>query len=124
MENRNIKQPGPEHPISIAPNPQHIVVSLAGQVIADTRHSLSLREASYPVVNYIPRTAVNMQLLERTEHKTYCPYKGECTYFSIPLGGKKSVNAVWSYEEPYAAVAQIKDHLAFYSDRVDAVQLQ
>jgi uncharacterized protein (DUF427 family) len=83
---------------------------------------LTLREASYPPVQYIPRRDVDAVLLERTDHATYCPYKGDCTYYSIPLGGERSVNAVWTYEAPYAAVAAIKDHVAFYPDRVDAIE--
>ena len=88
------------------------------RVVADTREALTLREASYPAVQYIPRKDVDMTLLERTAHVTYCPYKGDCAYYSIPAGGERSINAVWTYEAPYAAVAAIKDHLAFYPDRV------
>jgi uncharacterized protein (DUF427 family) len=117
-----IKIPGPEHPITIERNPARIVVSVAGRIIADTREALTLREAAYPAVQYIPRRDADMALLERTDHATYCPYKGDCSYFSIPLGGNRSTNAVWSYEAPYAAVAQIKDYLAFYPDRVDAIE--
>jgi uncharacterized protein (DUF427 family) len=117
-----IKIPGPDHPIMIERNPARIVVSLAGRIVADTREALTLREAAYPAVQYIPRKDVNMALLERTDHATYCPYKGDCSYFSIPLGGSRSINAVWSYEAPYAAVTPIKDHLAFYPDRVDAIE--
>jgi uncharacterized protein (DUF427 family) len=116
------KLPGPDHPITVAPNPARVVVSVAGRVIADTKAALTLREASYPPVLYIPRSDVDMALLERTDHATHCPYKGECAYFSIPLGGKRSVNAVWTYEHPFAAVAEIKDHLAFYPDRVEAIE--
>ncbi len=114
-----IKVPGPDHPITIEHNPDRVVVSVAGRVIADTRDALTLREATYPAVQYIPRKDVDMALLQRTDHATYCPFKGECSYFSIPLGGERSTNAVWTYEAPYAAVASIKDHLAFYPDRVD-----
>jgi uncharacterized protein (DUF427 family) len=99
-----------------------VVVSVAGRVVADTSHALTLREATYPVVQYIPRGDVDLSLLERTDHATYCPYKGECAYYSIPAGGARSANAVWTYEAPYEAVAPIKDHLAFYPDRVDAVE--
>jgi len=113
-----VKIPGPDHPISIAPNPKRVVVKVAGRVVADTRRALSLKEASYPAVNYIPREDVDMTLLQRTDHSTYCPYKGDCSYFSIPLGGERARNAVWSYEAPYAAVAEIKNRLAFYPDRV------
>jgi uncharacterized protein (DUF427 family) len=116
------KLPGPDHPITIAPNPARVVVSAAGRVIAETREALTLREASYPAVLYIPRKDVDMALLERTDHATYCPYKGKCAYYSIPLGGKRSANAVWTYEDPFAAVAEIKDHLAFYPDRVEAIE--
>lgn len=119
LTNKPIKQPGPEHPITIEPSAARVVVSVAGRVIADTRYALTLREGAYPPVQYIPLKDVDRSLLERTSHATYCPYKGECSYYSIPLGGARSVNAVWSYEAPYAAVAQIKDHVAFYPDRVD-----
>jgi uncharacterized protein (DUF427 family) len=119
---RPIKVPGPDHPITIERNPNRIVVSVAGRVIADTRDALTLREAGYPAVHYIPRKDADMALLQRTDHATYCPYKGDCAYFSIPVGGERSTNAVWTYEAPYAAVASIKDHLAFYPDRVDAIE--
>jgi uncharacterized protein (DUF427 family) len=117
-----VKIPGPDHPITIERNPARIVVSVAGRVVADTREALTLREAAYPPVQYIPRKDVDMALLDRTDHTTYCPYKGDCSYFSIPLGGERSVNAVWSYEAPYAAVSSIKDYLAFYPNRVDAIE--
>ncbi len=116
------KVPGPDHPITIERNPTRVVVSVAGRVIADTREALTLREATYPPVQYVPRKDVDMALLERTEHATYCPYKGACAYYSIPLGGGRSTNAVWTYEEPFAAVQEIKDHLAFYPDRVDSIE--
>ena len=119
---KTIKTPGPDHPITIQQNALRVVVIVAGRVVADTRAALTLREASYPPVQYIPRKDVDTALLERTDHATDCPYKGDCAYCSIPLGGERSVNAVWTYEEPYAAVAAIKDHVAFYPDRVDAIE--
>ena len=128
MERRNssagrpIKIPGSDHPITIEPNPHHLVVSVAGRKVAETRAALALREAGYPAVQYIPRKDVDMALLKRTDHATYCPYKGECAYYSIPVGGGRSVNAMWSYESPYQAVAAIKDYLAFYPDRIDAIE--
>jgi uncharacterized protein (DUF427 family) len=121
---RTVKIPGPDHPITIDPNASHIVVTVDGKIIADTREALTLREAAYPGVVYIPRKDVDMTLLERTDHATYCPYKGDCAYFSIPSGGERAVNAVWTYEHPYAAVAQIKAHVAFYPDRVDAIEVR
>src|SRR2546429_3705236 len=116
MKEKQIKNPGPDHPISIQRNPARVVVSVAGQVIADTRNALTLREADYYRVQYIPREDVDLTQLERTDHATYCPYKGDCSYYSIPAGGKKSVNAVWSHDHPLPAVAQIKGHVAFYPD--------
>jgi len=124
MKQKQIKVPGPDHPIFIQRNPARIVVSVAGSVIADTRNAVTLREADYPPVQYIPREDVDLSQLKRTDHVTYCPYKGDCNYYSVPAGGRKSVNAVWTYENPYAAVAQIKGHVAFYPDRVDKISEQ
>jgi uncharacterized protein (DUF427 family) len=121
---RTIKIPGPDHPITITPTAQRVVVTLGGEVIADTRNALTLKEAAYPPVQYIPREDLNMALVERTDTLTYCPYKGDANYFSIPLGGERSVNAIWTYEAPYDAVAAIKDHVAFYPDRVDSIELK
>jgi uncharacterized protein (DUF427 family) len=117
-----MKIPGPDHPITIEPNPKRIVVSVAGRTIADTRAALTLREANYPPVLYVPREDVDMALLVRTDHATYCPYKGDCSYYSIPAGGERSVNAVWTYEKPFPAVGSIKEYLAFYPNRIDAIE--
>ena len=124
MKQKPIKVPGPEHPISIERNRARVIVSVAGRAIADTRDALTLREADYPAVQYIPREDVDLSQLKRTDHATYCPYKGDCNYYSVPSGGKKSVNAAWTYENPYPAVAQIKGHVAFYPDRVDEIAEQ
>lgn len=123
MTAKPIKLPGADHPITIERNPARVVVSVAGRVVADSREALTLREASYPAVQYIPRKDVDMSLLQRTDHATYCPYKGDCAYYSIPSGEERSNNAVWCYEAPYAAVAEIKDHLAFYPNRVDEIRV-
>lgn len=118
---KTVKIPGPDHPITIEPTAGRVVVTLAGQVIADSANALTLREAAYPAVQYIPRGDVNMALLSASDHATYCPYKGDCSYFSIAPGGERGKDAVWTYEAPYEAVAAIKDHLAFYPDRVDSI---
>lgn len=115
---KTVRIPGPDHPIAIEANPGRVIVTVAGRVIADSARALTLREAAYPAVQYIPREDVDMGRLERTDHATYCPYKGDCAYYSIAGG---AANAVWTYESPYDAVAQIKDHLAFYPDRVDSI---
>jgi uncharacterized protein (DUF427 family) len=121
MTTKPIKTPGPDHPIRIERNPSRVVVSLAGKIIADTARALTLREASYPPVQYIPREDVDMAALERTQHSTFCPYKGDASYYSIAAGGERSVNAIWTYEQPHEAMAAIKGHLAFYPDRVDSI---
>ena len=119
---KTAKVPGPDHPITIEPNVHRVVVKVAGHVVADTRDALTLREAKYPAVQYIPRKDVDVTLLERSTHATYCPYKGDASYYSIPVGGDRSLNAVWTYETPFEAMAQIKDYVAFYPDRVDEIK--
>jgi uncharacterized protein (DUF427 family) len=116
-----MKLPGPDHPITITPSTKRVRVTFGGQVIADTTKALSLKEASYPAVLYIPRADAKMDLLKKTDHATHCPYKGDASYFSIQAGGKAAENAVWSYERPFPAMAEIKDHLAFYPNRVDNI---
>ncbi|RQH07090.1 DUF427 domain-containing protein [Paraburkholderia dinghuensis] len=116
-----VKIPNPDHPITIERNSSRVVVTVGGIVIADTHDALTLREARYPAVFYIPQTDVDMTRLERTDHTTYCPYKGDCAYFSIPSAGDRGTNAVWMYESPYAAVEPIRGYLAFYPERVDAI---
>lgn len=115
-----VRTPGPDHPITIARNPGRVVVTAGGRVIADTTDALTLREAGYPPVQYIPRKDVDMTLLARSRHATYCPYKGDAAYYGIPSAS--AADAAWSYEAPHAAVAAIIGHLAFYPDRVDAIE--
>ena len=122
MNTRSRLEPGPDHPITLAENINRVVVTAGGKTIADTRAAVTLKEASYPAVQYIPREDVDLSQLVRTDHKTYCPYKGECSYYSIANGGTRGTNAVWTYEDPYPAVIQIKDHLAFYPNRVDSIE--
>ena len=116
--NKPVRIPGPDHPITIAKNDRRVTVSAAGRTISETQAALVLREANYPPVQYIPRADTDMMLLHRSDHTTYCPYKGEASYFSIPSLGEAGKNAVWTYEAPYDAVSAIKDRLAFYPDRV------
>ncbi len=116
-----VRIPGPDHPITITPHTGRVTVTVAGKTIVSSDRALSLKEASYPAVLYIPREDADMSLLQRTDHATYCPYKGDCSYYSIPAGGDKSVNAIWTYEHPYDSVGEIAGHLAFYPDRVDTI---
>jgi uncharacterized protein (DUF427 family) len=122
MATKQIKQPGPDHPITIEASPSRVVVTVAGRVVADTRNALTLREAGHDPVQYISAEDVDMSLLHATEHVTYCPYKGDCSYYSIPIGGQKAENAVWTYVAPFSAVEAIKGRLAFYPGRVDRLE--
>jgi uncharacterized protein (DUF427 family) len=122
MTDRLLKIPGPDHPIEIQRNASRVVVIVGGKVIADTLEALTLSEAGYAPMQYIPRRDVGMTALSRSDHTTYCPYKGEASYFSIPIGGERSTNAVWTYETPFPAMAAIKDYVAFYPDRVDEIR--
>lgn len=122
MDAKTIKIPGPDHPITIERSPHRIVVTLGENVIADTTDALTLREASYPPILYIPRKDVAMDLLQRSETTSYCPYKGDASYFSLPSGGVRSIDAIWTYETPFEAVASIKEHVGFYADRVDGIE--
>jgi uncharacterized protein (DUF427 family) len=118
MLEKLVKVPGVNHPITVGKNPDRVVVKVGDQVIADTREALSLQEASYPAVQYIPRKDVDFTLLERTDHQTYCPYKGDASYYSVLPAGEAGVNAVWTYEQPYDAVADIREYVAFYPNKV------
>jgi uncharacterized protein (DUF427 family) len=113
-----MKIPGPDHPITIRPVPDRVVVRFGDAVVADTRHALELREASYPPVLYVPRADARLEHFARSGHHTHCPYKGEASYFGLRAGDARSDNAVWSYEDPFPAMAEIKDRVAFYPDRV------
>jgi uncharacterized protein (DUF427 family) len=113
-----MKLPGPDHPITITANPRRVRVLADGVVIADTTHALTLKEAKYPAVQYVPRQDAKMHLLKRTDRLTHCPYKGDASYFSILANGKTLENAIWTYEAPFPAMAEISGHLAFYPDKV------
>jgi uncharacterized protein (DUF427 family) len=118
-----IKIPGPDHPIAISPIEGQVRITVAGRIVAESTLALRLEEKGYPAVYYLPRDDADMSLLVRTTHHTYCPYKGDCSYYSIPVGGTKSEYAVWTYDSPHEAVADIKEYLAFYPSRVDAIEL-
>jgi len=111
-----------QHRITIEPNPKRVRVVFNGRVVADTTRALTMNEAGHPPVQYIPREDADMSLMERTDHMTHCPFKSDASYFTIRADGRVAENAVWTYEEPYPGVAAIKDHLAFYPDRVDRIE--
>jgi uncharacterized protein (DUF427 family) len=118
-----MKLPGPDHPITITPNPRRVRVTAGDIVIAETTKALTLKEAKYPAVQYVPRQDANMALLERTDRVTHCPYKGDASYYSVKADGKTLDNAIWTYEAPFPAMTEISGHLAFYPDKVKIEEL-
>ena len=121
MSDRPVLQPSAKHPITIESNPARVVVTVAGHTVADSERALTLREGSYAPVQYIPLDDVDQTLLQASEHTSYCPFKGDASYYSVTAGGERSRDAVWTYREPYPAVAQIAGHVAFYPDRVEQI---
>jgi uncharacterized protein (DUF427 family) len=123
MPEKKVLVPGPDHPITVEPTKARVVVKAGGRVVADSRNALTLQESNYPAAQYIPRADVEFSVLERTDHETYCPYKGDSSYYSLNVGDVQAENAIWTYEKPYDAVASIKDHVAFYPNVVDSIEL-
>ncbi len=114
--------PNHPHAITIEPNPKRVQVTFNGTIIADTRRALVLREGSLPPAHYLPREDVTLSFLRPTTHSTHCPFKGDASYFSVSAGGKTAENAVWFYESPLPAVSAIQGYLAFYPEKMDAIQ--
>lgn len=114
-----MREPGPDHPITIEPHAGRVVVRSGGVTVADTRRALRMQEASYPAVYYVPRADADLARLERSSRTSYCPYKGEASYYSVVTEAGRAADAVWSYEEPYPAMRAIAGHLAFYPDKVE-----
>jgi uncharacterized protein (DUF427 family) len=117
-----IKEPGPDHPISINKLGNRVRVTFNGELVADSSGALGLDEATIPTVVYVPRSDVNMDVMSKTSHTTYCPYKGDASYYSVVVGDKTAENAVWTYEDPLPAMEEIRDHMSFYPDRIDAIE--
>jgi uncharacterized protein (DUF427 family) len=116
--------PSADHPITITPTLDRVVVTFAGKVIADSIRALTLKEASYPAVQYIPIEDARMEFLAKTDHHSHCPYKGEASYYTLNADGRTAENAVWSYEQPFPAMQEIAGHLAFYPDKVDKIEIK
>lgn len=119
---REIKTPGPDHPITIEKNPARVVVRVGDKVVADTTAALALREGDYPAVQYIPLGDVDAAALEDSTTSSYCPYKGDASYFSLVTADGEEADAVWTYREPYPAVAEIAGHVAFYPGKVEVAE--
>lgn len=119
---REMKTPGPDHPITVEKNPARVVVRVGDQVVADTTAALALREASYPVALYIPLADVNDDFLKESDTVTYCPFKGDASYYTLVTADGELTDAIWTYREPYPAVAEIAGHVAFYPNKVSMTE--
>lgn len=118
MTDRLVLQPTADHPITVTPTGRHVVVRVNGEVVADTDDAWTLQESTYPAVQYVPLAAVDAAVLQPSDSTTYCPYKGEANYYHVTAAGDTVDDAIWSYEQPYPAIA---GHLAFYPDKADIV---
>ncbi len=109
----------PDYEVALVPKSSRVRVSFGGELIADSERALLVRETKHDEVVYFPREDVHFEYLVRSEHSSFCPFKGEASYWSLRAGDGESENAVWSYEDPFDEVAGLKDYVAFYADRVD-----
>lgn len=112
----------PDYRVDLEPNPKRVRIALGAKTIAESDRSLQVIETKHDPVVYIPREDVRMDLLERTDHETFCPFKGEASYWTIRIGDQVLENAVWTYEDPFDEVAGLKDYVSFYTDRVELTQ--
>jgi uncharacterized protein (DUF427 family) len=119
MTERTILQPTAEHPITITPTGKHVTVRINGDVVAETDAALTLQESTYPAVQYVPLADVVGSVLRRSDNTTYCPYKGEANYYHVTTADGTVDDAIWTYEQPYAAVGEIAGHVAFYTNKAD-----
>jgi len=118
--NRPVDLPTAEYPITVTPTGRHVTVRIGGEVVADTDDALTLQESTRPAVQYIPRADVRREMLSRTETTTYCPFKGDAAYYTVTTpAGQTVADAIWTYEQPFPAVAAIAGHLAFYPDKAE-----
>ncbi len=123
MSDKQVLVPGPDHPITVEPTGARVTVRAGGRLVADTTNALTLQEASYPGVQYVPLADVDASVLVESDHTSYCPFKGEASYYSLQVGDEVAGAAVWYYPSPHEAVGAIAGHVAFYPDRVDSIEV-
>ncbi len=113
----------PEHRVDLLPETRRVRVTFAGAVIADSKAALRVEETGHGPVHYVPEKDVRLDLMRPTDHKTYCPFKGDCSYWTVEVGGGKAENAVWGYRAPYDEAVGLAGHYAFYTSRVDSIEV-
>jgi uncharacterized protein (DUF427 family) len=113
----------PEHRVDLLPDNRRVRVAFAGTVVADSSSTIRCEETGHGPVFYFPERDVRLDLMQATDHHTYCPFKGDCSYWTIDAGGKRAENAVWGYRQPYDEAAGLAGHYAFYGSRVDSIEV-
>ena len=115
----------PEHRVDLLPETRRVRVTFAGQIVADSTRAVRCEETGHGPVHYIPEQDMRLELMRPTDHKTYCPFKGDCSYWTLVVDGGKqrSENAVWGYRAPYDEAKGLAGHYAFYPNRVDAIEV-
>ena len=111
------------HKVELTKSEKHVRVIFNGEVVADSRRAIIVDESGYRPVYYFPREDARMNYMQRSDQHTYCPFKGEASYYTIAVEERKEENAVWTYEEPYDEVVELKSYLAFYANRVDRIEV-
>jgi uncharacterized protein (DUF427 family) len=121
MTDRPVLQPSATHPITVTPTGKHVTVRVNGEVVADTTDAVTLQESTYDAVQYIPLADVVASALSPSDTSTYCPFKGDASYYDVTVGGTTVDDVIWTYEQPYAAVSEIAGRVAFYPDKAEVV---
>ena len=122
MTDRPVHEPTADHPITVEPTGKHVTVRVNGEVVAETDDALTLQESTYPAVHYIPLHDVVEGVLTSSDTSTYCPYKGDASYYHVTTTAGDTVeDVIWTYQQPYPAVGDIAGHVAFYPDKADVV---
>lgn len=125
MSDRPVLEPTAEHPITVEPTGRHVTVRVNGEIVADTDRALTLQESTYPAVQYIPHNDVVQDKLRPSDTQTYCPFKGDASYYDLVTdNGTVVEDAIWTYQKPYPAVAPIAGHVAFYPDKAEVTVVQ
>jgi uncharacterized protein (DUF427 family) len=120
MSDRPVLEPTDSHPITVEPTRKHVTVRVNGELVAETDEALTLQESTYPAVQYIPLRDVVAERLKPSDTETYCPYKGDASYYHVVTEAGDTVDdVIWTYREPYPAVGRIVGHVAFYPNKAD-----
>ncbi len=106
--------------LEVEPSPRRVRIKFAGETIVDSTSALLMCEGGHVPIYYFPMADVRMDLFTQTDHTSHCGYKGHASYWTLTLGDRGEENVMWSYRDPYEEMLRIKDHVAFYWERMDS----